>query len=159
MAGFRLLSNAVPKVAGQVFSRKYIMLGRLVTHWEDIVGAGMAHKTQPVKIRYIKPKTKKDKATATLDIAASTADATLLHYKKDLILERINQIFGDRWVSAIRFVPQASTHQENKAKIIKKPLSPTDKKTLQDTLSSVSDPDIKEKLENLGKAILQDKPS
>lgn len=158
MAGFRLLSNAVPKVTGQVFNRKYVMLGRLVTHWQDIVGKDMALKAQPVKIRYIKPKTKAGKATATLEIAVSTADATLLHYKKDLILEKINQIFGDKWITAIRFVPQAS-NTENKLQPVKRPLTAREKQNLRKILDSVTDPEIKEKLENLGEAILQGDPS
>jgi len=158
MNGPRLLSETIPAVASKVFSRKYIMLGRLVTHWDDIVGSELAHKTQPVKIRYMKPKNGA-KATASLDIATTTADATVLHYQKDLILERINQIFGDRWVTAIRFVPIAS-NQPLKAPA-KRPrvLSPAENTYLTDLISGVSDEEIQGRLKNLGSAILQDKKS
>ena len=75
MNGLRLLSETLPKVADKAFSRKYIMLGRLVTQWDDIVGADLAKRTQPVKIRYYKPKNQKEKPKASLDIACASAEA------------------------------------------------------------------------------------
>ncbi len=156
MSGPRLISESIPRVAGQIFSRKYIMLGRLVTRWEEIVGADLAGKAQPVKIRRFK--NKDGSWAASLDIAASTADATLLHYRKDLILERINQIFGEKLVNAIRFVPIAANTQKPPP-IRKKPkILTSDQKTyLADLLEGVDDPEMQEKLKNLGTAILQDK--
>lgn len=161
MYGLRLLSEAIPKVTDKVFSRKYNMLGRLVTRWSDIVGEELAGKTQPVKIRYYKSKKPGQKATASLDIATSSADATALHYQKDLILERINQIFGDRWITAIRFVPIAANAPSPVKRSVKsrKPLTTEEKQHLSDVLENVEDPDLLEKLKNLGTAILQDKRS
>ncbi len=137
------------------------MLGRLVTNWADIVGPELAGKTQPVKIRYIKSKQAGKKSTASLDIAAPTSEATVLHYQKDLILQRVNQIFGGDWVTAIRFVPLAANSALGEAKAPKprKPLTADEKQHLSTMLENVEDPDLMEKLKNLGKAILQDKSS
>lgn len=161
MHGLRLLSESIPGVTGKVFSRKYIMLGRLVTRWQDIVGPDLACKTQPVKIRYIKSRKKDVKATASLDIGCSSADATLLHYQKDLILERINQIFGDRWITAIRFVPVAANAPDGgwKRPLPPKPLTTEQKELLSSVLENVKDPDLMAKLKSLGSAILQDRQS
>ncbi len=162
MVGLRLVSETVPKVTGKVFSRKYTMLGRLVTRWEDIVGPELADKTQPVKIRYYKAKKtgKENKATASLDIAATSAEAAVLHYQKDLILERINQIFGDRWITAIRFVPVAANAPPSAGRHkAPKQLNEQEEKDLSTLLSSVQDPDLLEKLKSLGTAILQDRSS
>ncbi len=137
------------------------MLGRLVTRWEDIVGPELSDKTQPVKIRYIKRKTKGEKPSASLDIATTSADATLLHYQKDLILERINQIFGDSWINSIRFVPYAANAVQTAPKLKKrqKPLTPREKQNLSSVLETIEDPDLREKLQSLGTAILQDRQS
>lgn len=161
MYGLRLLADSIPKVTGQVFSRKYTMLGRLVTRWDDIVGKELADKTQPVKIRYIKSRKADGKATASLDIATSSADATLLHYQKDLILERINQIFGDRWITAIRFVPMAANAPPAPGRALKcrKPLTSDEKENLTNALSVIEDPELLKRLEGLGTAILQDQKS
>jgi hypothetical protein len=153
----RLLSDAMPRVTGKVFSRKYIMLGRLVTHWKEIVGQDLADRAQPVKIHYRKVPGSKV-AEATLEIASSTAEATLLHYRKELILERINQIFGERVVTALRFVPQAANEvRTGKARTVKKPVTSKDRAELANILESIDDPELKERLERLGTSILQER--
>ena len=147
----------MPRVTGKVFSRKYIMLGRLVTHWQDIVGKDLADRAQPVKIHYRKVPGSK-KAEATLEIASSTAEATLLHYRKELILERINQIFGERIVTALRFVPLAANElRPARTRTMKKAVSPKDQADLSNILESIDDPELKERLERLGTSILQER--
>ncbi|HNS44849.1 MAG TPA: DUF721 domain-containing protein, partial [Alphaproteobacteria bacterium] len=108
MSDLRPLSASVSKLTSEAFTKKFVALSRILTQWDDIVGVEMAGKTQPAKIHYRKPKDKGEKPQATLDIAATSADAALLHYQKDLILERINQLYGDRWITSIRFVHMAS---------------------------------------------------
>jgi hypothetical protein len=164
MSGPRLLSEAIPAIAGKAFSRKYIMLGRLVTRWADIIGVELAARTQPVKIRYYKNKKQAAKAgtgekpTASLDIACSTADATLLHYQKDLILERINQIFGDKWITAIRFVPQAANLIDVRqgGKKPAKSLTEAEKTGLSEAIAAAGpDDELRRRLESLGASILK----
>lgn len=154
MSGPRLISEAIPRVAGQVFSKKYIMLGRLVTRWSEITGEELALKTHPVKIHYRK-KRGQEKPEATLDIAASTADATLLHYRKDLILQRINLIFGDSWITAIKFVPMASNTPLPRIRR-KKLLTETEKAQIASTVCDIRDTEMQERLKSLGEAILSD---
>ncbi len=133
------------------------MLGRLVTHWADIVGKDLADRAQPVNIHYRKVPGSK-KAEATLEIAASSAEATLLHYRKELILERINQIFAERLVTSLRFVPLAANEGRTKvARTIKRTVSPKDKVDLTNILESIDDPELKERLERLGTSILQER--
>jgi hypothetical protein len=151
-----LLSNSVPGILGKAFQRKYIALGRIVTNWTEIIGPDFAERAQPAKIHYRKPKTPKGKPEATLEIAASSADCAVLVYQKDLILERINRIFGDRWISDIKYV-----HLE--PKISKKPprrmksLTLDEKNHLSQMLETVDDPELKERLSRLGEALMQEK--
>jgi hypothetical protein len=152
----RPISEATSRVTGKSFSRKYVSLGRIVTCWHEIVGDQLAGKAQPVKINYRKA-TKKDAPSATLDIAASSADATLLHYQKDLILERINRIFGERWITAIRFVAHAANTGPLKPKKTSKPLTEGEKNHLSGMLDSCPDADLKARLENLGTAIMTER--
>lgn len=157
MYGLKPLSEKIPAIAGQAFSRKFVMLGRILTYWDDIVGKDLASKTQPVKLQYRKPKDG-EKATATLSIATSSADATMLHYRKDLILERINQIFGERFVTAVRFVPNETAEQDfRKLEKSRKILTETDKTYLSGVLETIEDSELKARLESLGKAMLQDR--
>lgn len=151
----RPVSEATSRVMGKNFSRKYIALGRIVKHWREIVGDTLADKAQPVKLRYQKYKESK-KPQASLDIAVSGADATLLHYQKDLIIERINQIFGDRWITAIRFVQIPANSRSIGIKKARTPLTDTEKNHLSTVLESVKDKDIRQKLECLGQAMMMD---
>lgn len=149
----RPISEATARVSGQSFSRKYVSLGRILSSWKEIVGEKLAGKAQPVKINYRK-REKGGNPVAILDIAASSADSTLLHYQKDLILERINQIFGDKWVTAIRFVATPVSIKGKKPKKSRIPLTDDEKSHLSGMLESLADPDLKAKLETLGTAII-----
>lgn len=148
----RPISEATARVSGQSFSRKYISLGRILNCWKEIVGDKLANKAQPVKINYRK-REKGGNPVAILDIAASSADSTLLHYQKDLILARINQIFGDQWVTAIRFVA-APMNTKSKPKKARIPLTEPEKNHLSGMLESLDDADLKARLETLGTAII-----
>lgn len=151
------LSRSVPAVLGKVFERKYIALGRIVTHWKEIIGPEFSERAQPAKIHYIKPKNGKGKATATLDIAASSADCAVLVYQKDVILQRINQIFGDSWITDIKFRHVELKKPARPAKPRSKPLTEEEKNHLSQILATVDDPDIKERLTRLGQSILQER--
>lgn len=151
----RPLSEATSRVASHNFSRKYIALGRLVNQWEDIMGQEFADKAQPIKLRYRKNARGK-KPTATLDIATTSSYATILPYQKDLILERINRIFGDNWITDIRFIASDTIEAPITKKKIQTPLTSGQKKYLSGVLDEIDDPDFKERLERLGKAIITD---
>lgn len=154
MCALRLLSEAVPKVTDKTFSRKFVALGRVVTHWREIMGPEFAAKAQPLKIHYRKAKEKNTPPQARLDIAVSSADAVLLTYQKDVILERINQVFGDRWITDIEFIhlPDNAPLPTVKAR---KPLTESQKNHLSQLLESVSDPEIRARLETFGKSLLE----
>ncbi len=155
----RPLSHAVMKVTSQNFSRKYIAIGRIVDSWSDIVGKDFALKAQPARIQYRnRAKGSGEKPDAILEIGCSSADATMLHYQKDLILERINRIFGDQWITGIKFVPVAVNTDSGfrKSKIKKRPLTGKDTDYLNETLASIGDEAIKQRLESLGKEILME---
>jgi hypothetical protein len=151
----RPLFEATARVSGKSFERKYIALGRIVNSWSQIVGADLAHKALPVRILYRKKAAQKS-PESTLEIATSSADATLLHYQKDLILERINQIFGERWITAIRFVAVPANTQSLRRKKAQKPLTDHEKKHLSDIVNAIEDPEVKLRLEALGQAILME---
>ncbi|MFN3701329.1 MAG: DUF721 domain-containing protein [Alphaproteobacteria bacterium] len=153
----RPVSEASATVTKTIFSRKYIALGRILSQWNDIVGAELALKAQPVALHYRKHKDQKKTPDATLEIATTSAYATRLHYQKDLILERIHHLFGERWVTAIRFVNTPS-NVNKMAAAPRKPasLSAEEEKYIAESLDLITDPDIRNRLENFGKSLLLD---
>ena len=157
MCALKLISSAVPKVTNKTFKRKYIALGRIVTQWREIIGEKMADHAQPLKIHYRKPKRKGDPPRATLDIAASSAQASILIMQKGLLLEKINHIFGEALVTDIRFVHQ--TTAQSKTSSTKKhlqPLTQEEKNSLSNMLDAVEDDELKSRLSSMGEALLKD---
>ena len=125
--------------------------------WPSIVGENLASKAHPARIRYRKHK-KQKKPLTVLEIAVNNSEATMLHYQKDLILQRINHIFGEDWIADIKFVthttPLTSPIKKSMA-IPPKPLSQEAQKKLSDILTCVVDEDLKLRLNSIGSAILQ----
>lgn len=155
MCALKLLSTVVPKVADKTFKRKYIALGRIVTHWKDIMGEKMAVHAQPLKIHYRKAKRQGEKPTATLEIATSSAHASLLIMQKGLLLERINQIFGEQWVTDIKFshVPANAPSKPQKAT---KTLTKEEKNSLSHMVENIEDENLKQRLLSMGESLLTD---
>lgn len=140
---------------GKLFERKYIALGRIVTHWKEIVGEDFAARATPAKIHYFKAKNPKEKSTATLDIAASSADCSVLIYQKDVLLQKLESFFGDRWITNIKFV-HVDPKSPQKTPKRTKTLTEGEKKYLSQVLEGIEDPDIKERLASLGQSIMQE---
>lgn len=154
----RHLSHALPKVAGQAYGRKYIMLGRIVTSWPEIAGSDLAAKSQPVKIRYTKIGAG-GKPAICLDIAVNPSEATRLSYRHDLILQRINALFPDAGITGIKCVPSSGIGISARPRKPIKPLTPIEKTYLSEMLAPIGDAELSARLETLGAAILQDAKS
>ncbi len=151
----KTLSEATARIAGRSFQRKYVALGRIVSNWREIAGPSIADKAQPVKLHYRKSKDG-GKPTATLEIAASSADSTKMHYQKGLMLERINQIFGEVWITDIKFVAVVANKVAfKKPKKPPTPLTDEEKKTLSGMVLDIEDDGIKNSLLSLGQGILE----
>lgn len=153
----KLLSDALPKVNSKIFARKYIALGRIVTNWDDIIGVELADKAQPIKIHYRKVRDNGKKSEAVLEVAVTSANAALLQYQKDVILERINQIFGDRWITDLKFKHVPVDRKQAIVKKRKRSLSLDEEKNLSEMLENIDDPDIKSRLESMGTSLFKDR--
>lgn len=154
----RPLAYSLPAVAEKTFSRKYVLLGRIVTQWAEIVGPDFAGLAAPAGLR--RHRTGKDgadkKIHVCLEIAASSADAARLVYQKDLLLERMNRIFGERLINSIKFIHLPANASANPSPRFRKPLTDNQKKALSLMLETVADERVRAALENLGAAILRE---
>ncbi len=119
------------------------------------MGKEFSDKAVPVKINYRK-KTRNKEQSATLDIATTSSYATILPYQKGVILERLNRLFGDNWITDIRFIAGNFEEAPKEKKKIISPLTQSEKKYLSGVLDKIDDPDLNAKLESLGKAIITD---
>lgn len=155
---FSHLSRPIRQVTGKTFARKFITLGKVITFWPEIVGANLATKTYPIGMKVRKTgaanKTAR-KLEAILEVAASGADATLLHYQKALILERLRNMLGDTIVVDMR-VTHDTQHLNVAEATIGPPLTPltNNEKTCLSGDDIVNmDPELLGALERLGRWI------
>lgn len=116
----------------------------------------MAGAAQPKKIHYRKARRKGDPATITLEIATSSANASLLIMQKGVLIEKINHIFGEQMITDIKFIHQPSNIPSQNHIKSKKPLSEQEKNTLSDKLNHIEDNAVRERLMKFGEAFIQD---
>lgn len=157
MSSLKHLSKPVSKISGKLFERKFVTLGRLLQHWDIIVGKDLSKITTPVKVTYQKKGNKG--AKLGLIVSTDSSQAMLLHYRKDLILQKINQILGDKTIETLKFVDQSDAMAKSrKSATVKsrKPLTDPQKKDLSCMLEKIQDEELKQTLERFGKSLLID---
>jgi hypothetical protein len=149
-----LISKSVSSITGKVLTKKHTMLGRIIYHWDELVGDDVASKAVPIKLNYRQVRGKNKQFVLT--IGANSSVATLLSYRIDLILQRLNRIFGEEIITAIRFEPHVSNDSVIRKGKKKKQLNQQDKDFISSVIHDIEDTDLKESLKDLGKSILED---
>lgn len=154
----RHLSEPAGRVSKKNFSSKYVALGRIISDWDSIIGADMVKYAQPVRLNTRQYKNRRSKPECVLDIACSSSHAMILQYQKTLILERMATIFGNCWVTDIKFRPAQTLKQKqiNKPVINRRNLCDQDHDFIDKTIESLDDTAIKSTLRRMGQYILQE---
>lgn len=160
MTGFRLASESIKRISNKTFDKKFVILGRIISHWPDIVGKDIAANAVPVKLNYRKKgRGKSAEFKAILDIACSSAQAAKLQYRIDLIIEKLHHTIGRDLISGIRFVHLPANMQHTHTKKLRKrtkPLTSEQKNTLSHVLKNIEDEELHNKLKSLGTSMLED---
>ena len=154
---FSHISSPVRHLTSRNVTRKYITLGKVIGFWADIVGPELAAKTCPIGMSVRKTgggqQAKNGRnLEAVLEISATSAEATLLHYQKNLILERLKQALGDTIVVDIK-VTHGGARLNTTLPPAPPPLTAQGKTCLSMGIDGVTDPELRAALENLGRWI------
>ncbi|MDE4097951.1 MULTISPECIES: DUF721 domain-containing protein [Rhodobacterales] len=88
----KLLNDQIRK-AGE--SRGFAV-SRLLTHWEEIVGADLAAMARPVKVGY-----GRSSFGATLTVLTTGANAPMLEMQKERLREKVNAVYGYNAISKV----------------------------------------------------------
>ncbi len=152
----RALSATLPGITKRAFARRGLSSGELARQWPAIVGTALAGQCQPRKLRFPRPGETVD---GNLTLRVAPAWALEIQHLELALLERINSFFGYRAVArltlqqgplAARKKPRGDQQQRATAA----PLPPTDA-ALAAKLSTVTDPELKDALERLGRSLRQ----
>jgi hypothetical protein len=93
------LADLVGETLRSAFARQGFAAVDVVTHWEEIVGAELAGRTEPVRLVW--PQRDDPFSTGVLTIRVEGAYAIELQHMTPVVIERVNRYFGWRCVGRI----------------------------------------------------------
>ena len=124
---------------------------RLLTHWEEVVGAETAHMAEPIKVSYAK-----GGFGATLTVLTTGAFAPMLQAQLPKIKERVNAVYGFNAISRIHITQTAPTgladgrvQFRHAAKQKAPPITEEMKQAARDMSQGTHDDALREALENM----------
>ncbi|NNG03950.1 MAG: DUF721 domain-containing protein [Inquilinus sp.] len=141
------LSALASPIARAALGKRFAALGALLEEWPHIVGPALADRTLPEKLDF--PRGQRDGGVLHLRVAP--ADALEIQHDTPRILERLNGHFGYRAVERLRLV-QAPPTPRRPAKR-RRPGPPIDTEELAAAVDCVDDPELRERLARLGRAL------
>ncbi len=155
--GFRQAGMLVEREIRDVGESRGFAVSKLLTHWAEIAGDGLADRTRPVDVRY-----GRSGLGATLTVLTTGAEAPMVEMAKEKLRERVNACYGYNAISRIRITQSAPTGfadgrvDFDHAPRPSAPIGPdqADMDRAAQTAAPVTDPELRAALENLGARIL-----
>ena len=144
------IGKSIEPLTRPIFTKRGFAEGRILTHWEQIVGPELARASLPQKLSF--PANRK--TDGALQIQVESGRALEIQYQEPQILERINTYFGYRAVGRLTLLQAPLPRTEKPAPMHKGALPPARKEALNNLLASVKDDELKEALTSLGEAML-----
>lgn len=155
----RALSASLPGVTKRAFARRGLLGADLARQWPAIVGADLAERCRPRKLRFPRPGEALD---GDLTLRVAPAWALEIQHLEALLLERINSFFGYRAVARL-ILQQGPLPAGDRAARPEKDVGDAaesvplglDDSDLTARLAEVADPALREALEGLARSLRQ----
>ncbi len=152
----RPLSDLVPNLTKDIFGKKNLLFGKMLSQWAQIAGPEIASIAIPVELKFQR-KAEKEKGgspQAILHLAVQPAAALELSYQKSLLTERLNVFFGYPAIKDIRIIQNSEIMDKKKpVKVRTKPVTLQQQQHIDELTANIADNDLQTALKNLGKAI------
>ena len=148
----RTIANAINSVARQSIGKDWLLYSALLDHWQEIVGNDYAQVTTPVKMTFPHQPLEARRQGGTLCVRLPKGLAMEFSFKAEQIKQRVNDFFGYAAISKITFDP-SHIHTHPKTRHIQ-PISQENKDFIEESVRDVSDGELKDALQNLGKTLL-----
>ncbi len=148
--GLNTLTHEIRQITKPVLGKRGFSGVDIITYWEDIIGFDLSRGITPEKLVFEKD----SRTNGTLYVkAAGGAFAMLLEHQKERVIQRLNVFFGYPAVSRIKVRQGALSLKASPINETKQSISPQKLQQLRDRLKNIEDPDLKNVLFNIGKAI------
>lgn len=140
--------------------KEFLVINNLVKNWEEIVGKKYAQLCYPKTINFSKnaQDSQKNSSQGKLTIAVYNSSAGFfLENNSEYLIEKIAKLYGFKAISKIIIKQEPKQIDDKNKEPIK--LSQQNEDLLQNQIKDVTDKDLAETLERLGRDILKDKIS
>lgn len=151
----RAMGLLVPTLTKDVFGRKNMLFGKMMSEWTHIAGPEIAPQAIPLDLKLSRGKEKNQQGQAVLHLAVQPAFALEFSYQQNLLIERLNAFFGYPAIKEIKIVQNSEVmNKSSKATIKKRILTATEQQKIDQIVGKIEENDLQTALKNLGKAIL-----
>jgi hypothetical protein len=152
--GPRALADLATKLIEPVVARRASMRIELMTNWLEIAGQPYGAVTRPERISWRRRAGQEEKfSPGSLLLACESSHAILLQHESAQIIGRINTFFGFDAVDRIRITQKPIRRLRRDAKRPPPPLNDKSRKALDRVLAGISDPELRLRLEKLGRGV------
>ncbi len=151
--GMRPLGGVAQPLARKALGKRGQAMAAFMADWPGVVGEETAAHCLPQRLSF-PDRERTREGTLTLRVA-NQAWATELEHMGPLLLEKINVYFGYTAVARLRFT--SGPLPERKASAPPppaRPLSAEARSALEERLSGIADPDLREAMRRLGERLL-----
>jgi len=145
------INKLIDKVTKNVFYSRGFAEKKIITDWRFIVGEVLYKKTVPQKIIFPKGK----KTDGILYIQVAIGWATEIQHLEPIIIEKIASYFGYKAIKRMSILQAPIYHNYKKNTEPQKQISKEDRVIIENTVSKVSNNELKQRLAELGEAILK----
>jgi hypothetical protein len=146
----RALGADLAPLLRPILGKRGIGEAQLIAEWASIVGADLAAEARPDRLVFAAG----ERRDGTLRLRVGPAIALELQHREPVIIERINAFFGYRAVARLAFVQAAPALRREPTVTAVRALSADEAAALAERVGGVEDPELKEALARLGRAIL-----
>jgi hypothetical protein len=143
--GFRAVGVAASKLADPIVAKRGGgILTRLKAQWAEIVGSDWAAVTWPTALG----------RDGVLKLRAASGAALELQHRAPLLIERINLFFGRPAIRRLSLVQGPLPLALPPTRPLLRQLAPGEIKALDERLSDIAEPELRDALAQLGKAVI-----
>lgn len=157
MRGFERTASLLTARIRKAGEARGFAVSRLLTHWEEVVGADIAAIARPVEVSY----GRSAGLGATLVLLTTGAQAPMLEMQKERIRDKVNATYGYAAISRVRITQTAPTgFAEGQAQFTRPPRpkatspDPEIVARAHQTAAGVHDENLREALEALAQNVL-----
>jgi hypothetical protein len=154
--GFKRTASVLSDQIRRAGESRGFAVSRLLTHWVEIAGPGIAEIARPVNISY-----GRGGLGATLTVLTTGPQAPMLEMQKEKLREKVNGVYGYNAIARVRITQTAPDgFHEGQALFTPAPkpeISAPDPKVVQAAASAarpVQNDDLRAALERLGRNVL-----